>query len=364
MKTWFRFQNAADDPSTAEIHILDYIGNWDDDWFARNFGLDMGVTARAFVEQLAALPDSVKAIHVHINSPGGDVQAGVNIANALRDQQTSKGRTVETFVDGIAASIASVIAMAGSKVHISDNGLLMIHNPWSATLGDAREMRKMADVLDAMRAQIVATYKWHSALDEDKLVALMDAETWMDADEAIANGLATDKVEGLRAAAAFDAKGVSKFKVPEKFKARVDGFLAPAEKPIQKPQPASAADVLRICREASLPIAFAEQLVADQLPIEQATARVSAEKTRVAEATTRATGITALCVRVKLPDLAAGYINGSMPVEDVKKHLATITAKLDGRIATDGGLDPNHGTTPKPVIDTVAVYDSLNSKKE
>src|SRR5688500_3592917 len=99
MKSWFRFQNLAANPAVAEIHILDLIGGWDEDWIARNYGYDMGVTARAFVEQLAALADTVTTIHVHINSPGGDVQGGINIANALREQQTSKGRTVETFVD-------------------------------------------------------------------------------------------------------------------------------------------------------------------------------------------------------------------------------------------------------------------------
>src|SRR5262249_31261956 len=152
-RQWFNIATSDETPTVADIHIIDYIGGWDDDWLARNWGYEMGVTAKQFVEDLAAIPAGVATLKVHINSPGGDVQAGINIANALREQQVSKGRTVETFVDGIAASIASAIAMAGSKVHMADNALLMVHNPWSLAIGNAGEMRKVADILDTMRNQ-------------------------------------------------------------------------------------------------------------------------------------------------------------------------------------------------------------------
>ena len=340
MRTWFHIKNAADDPSIVEISIIDYIGSWDDDWFARNFGLDMGVTARAFVEQLAALPASVTAIHLHINSPGGDVQAGINIANALRDQQVSKGRVVETFIDGIAASIASAIAMAGSKVTIGDNALLMVHNPYVMALGDASELRKTADILDTMRAQVVATYQWHSPLDDAALVALMDAETWMDADLAIANGFATDKMEGLKAVASLDRRGMAKFTVPEKFCARVDALLAPA--PVDPPAPvaASARDVLRLCREGGVHD-LAEGLITAGATSEAVTAAIAEAKTTRAAAAARATEITALCATAKLLELADGYIAGAMTTSAIKAHLTTLTAKLD-QIEIDGGLPPDH----------------------
>jgi ATP-dependent protease ClpP protease subunit len=90
---WFRIENSTDQPTDVDIHIVDVIAGWDDDWLARNFGYDMGVTARAFVEALAKLDANVTTIRVHINSPGGDVFAAMNIANALREQQMSKGRT-------------------------------------------------------------------------------------------------------------------------------------------------------------------------------------------------------------------------------------------------------------------------------
>lgn len=339
MKTWFTFKNAADDASVVDIHIIDFIGSWDDDWLARNWGYEMGVTARQFVEELAKLPTSVKALNVHINSPGGDVQGGVNIANALRNEQTSKGRKVETYIDGIAASIASVIAMAGSKVHIADNALVMVHNPWGLAIGDAGELRKTADILDTMRNQIVASYKWHSPLEDSKLVALMDAETWMDADEALANGLATDKVQGLAAAASINRRGAAKLNVPEKFKARVNAWLEP-ESPAP-PAAASAAEVLRLCREGEC-LDLAEGLLAANATLADATAKVTTEKQARADRKKRADAITKLCADAKVPELTGGYIAGAMTVEAVKGHLATITAKLD-KAEIDTGLSPDAG---------------------
>jgi len=339
-REWFRFHNSTSDPTVAEIHIIDFIGSWDDDWFARNWGYEMGVTARAFVEELAKLPESVKAIHLHINSPGGDIQAGINITNALREQQASKGRSVETFIDGIAASIASVIAMAGSKVHIGDNALVMIHNPWGLAIGSAAEMRKTAEVLDTMRGQIIATYQWHSALEKDALATLMDAETWMDADEAIKNGFATDKVAGLKAAASITREAAAKLSVPERFKNRVNAFLKPADD--EKPSATQAADVVRACADAGLDISFANVLIASKADMTSVQARIDAEKAARAAAKTRSDEIAALCTLAKLPELAEGYAAGGMSIEAVRHHLTTIKAKVSqGEI--DAGLNPDDG---------------------
>jgi ATP-dependent protease ClpP protease subunit len=339
-RQWFRFENAANDETVVDIHILDLIGGWDDDWIARNFGYDMGVTARAFVEQLAALPENVNTIRVHINSPGGDVFAGVTIANALREQ-AAKGRTVETIIDGIAASIASVIAMAGSTITIADNALVMIHNPWSIAVGEAKDFRKTADELDVIRNTIVATYKWHSSLSDEDIVALMDATTYMDADEAIAKGFATAKVEGLKAAASIDPRAMAKLTIPDKFRDRVAQLVKPAPTPAPAPEPAAAADVLRLCREGEC-LDLAEALIGDKATIDIVQARVTETKTQRAAAAARATEITAICTTAKLPELAPGYISGGMSPADVRAHLVTITAKLD-TAEIDGGLKPDHG---------------------
>jgi len=361
MRTWYRFQNAADDPSTVDIHIIDFIGDWIDDFYNRNFGYDLALTAKAFVEELSKLPDAVRNIRVHINSPGGDVFGAVNIANALREQQASKGRTVETIVDGLAASAASIVMMAGSKVTVADNALVMVHNPWTIALGAAGDMRKAADMLDQVRATIIATYQWHSKKSNDELAALMDAETWMDADQAIEHGLATDKREGLKAAASLNPKGVATLKVPDKFKARVDALL---EKPADPPKAMPAADVLKACREGGC-LTLAEDLITEHATADQVQARITETKTRTQQATARATEIRALCATAKLPELADGYITGQMAIADIQAHLTTLTAKLD-RIEIDGALPPDHGAGSQARLSATEIYAARNTppKKE
>jgi ATP-dependent protease ClpP protease subunit len=358
-REWFRFHNTASDPTVAEIHIIDIIGDWVDEMINEYYGMTATVTAKAFVDQLAKLPDAVTTIKVHINSPGGDVFAATNIANALRDQQLSKGRTVDTVIDGLAASAASIIAMAGKTVTIADNGMLMIHDPWTGCVGNSAAMRKTADTLDAIRNTIVATYKWHSSLDDDAIVAMMDdAETWMGADEAIANGFATAKVDGLKAAASIDRHAVAVLKVPEKFKARVDALLKPAEPAPAAPVAAAAADVLARVSAAGLDLAFATALVSAALPLDQVTARIETAKTEKAHASARTSEIRALCATASQGDLAETFIAGGLSVDGVRATLTNITAKLD-RVNIDGGLNPETGTA-KVKIDPSAVYAARN----
>lgn len=358
-RQWFRFDNKADESTAVDIHIIDFIGDWIDDLYKRNGFLDLGVTARDFVEQLAKLPENVTTIRVHINSPGGDVMAGVNIANALRDQQSSKGRTVETYVDGMAASIASVIAMAGSKVHIADNALVMVHNPWSVAIGEAKDMRKNADVLDTVREQIIATYKWHTNLSDEEIVALMDAETWMTADEAITNGFATDKIEGLKAAASITPLAMNRLKVPEQYKARVDALIAkPAPTP-EAPQPAAAADVMALCAEAGLDLAFAQAVLGSNATIEDVKSKVAGEKDSRANAQQRADAITAACAAAKMPERASVYIASALPLDEVTKDLTNLKAALD-KAEIDTGISPDQGAGAKARINVTAVYADLN----
>jgi ATP-dependent protease ClpP protease subunit len=365
MKPWYRFQNAAADPSVAEIFIVDLIGSWYDEFWRAYYGESV-VTAKSFLAELAKLDDSVKSIKVHINSPGGDVFAAVNIANALREQQVAKGRTVETIVDGLAASAASIVMMAGSTIRIADNALVMVHNPYTWGVGNAKDMRKYADELDTIRTAIVATYKWHSKLSDDELIALLDAETWMDADEAIARGFATDKVEGFKAAASIDPKALTKLAVPDKFRARVDALLTPAQ---PEPQPAAATDVLKACADAGLKdVDFATTLIQSKATLDQVTARIATEKETRAKAKARADEITAACALAQHPELAAGYISGSMAAADVKQQLTIINGKIDAaRGNIDTSLKPDAGagaTPPKNDLDPQAIYDARKPKKE
>lgn len=359
-REWYRFQMVAADPSVVDIQIIDAIGSWDDDFFNRLYGEALfGITARAFVEQLAALPAAVKAIHVHINSPGGDVQGSINIANALRDQQLTKGRSVEAYIDGMAASAASIVAMAGGVVHMADNALMMIHKPVGALMGTAKDMRAMADALDTVTLnQIIKTYNWHSSMSTDEIGALMDAETWMDADMAIANGFATDKVEGLQATASISPIALATLKVPEKFKARVQALLKKDEDPAAA-QPAAAADILARVSAAGLDLAMATALVALALPLDQVDARIASAKAEKVAAVTRANDIRAICATAKQSDLAETFITGGLSVEGVRAILTSLAAKLD-QVTIDGTLKPDSGTAKVTTIDTAAVYAARN----
>jgi ATP-dependent protease ClpP protease subunit len=354
-RQWFRIENQADDPSIVDIFIIDIIGDWIDELINEYYGMTATVTAKAFVDRLAKLPEAVKTIRVHINSPGGDVFAAVNIANALRDQQTSKSRAVETIVDGLAASAASIVMMAGKTVAIADNAMVMVHNPWSIAIGSAADMRKSADTLDAIRNTIIATYKWHSSLDDVELIALMDADTWMDADEAIANGFATEKVEGLKAAASIDPRGLAKLTVPDKYRARVDALLA---KPAEPPKAADAVEIIKACRKGDCS-ELAEELVAAKATTERVTARIAEVGEQKRQAKARADEISALCATAKLPELAAGYVAGSMSLADIRTHLTTITAKVD-HVEIHHHVSPDAGAVRKPVIDVTAVYAARN----
>lgn len=132
-----------------------------------------------------------KPITVRINSPGGDVVEAQAIYNALRRHSDSGGEvTIE--VDALAASAASFIAMAGDKVRMAENAMMMIHKAWSIAIGNADEMRASAGVLDKFDGVLAATYAAKSGIDVRDITELLAAETWLTAEEAIEKGLADE----------------------------------------------------------------------------------------------------------------------------------------------------------------------------
>lgn len=194
---WFEIKNAAEGDGPAQVFIYEEI----DDWW--------GLSAKDFVQQLAAL--DVDAIDLHINSPGGSVFDGHAIFNALRNHKA----TVTTYIDGLAASIASEIALAGDKVIIAENGTMMIHDPYGMCVGGSGDMRKMADVLDKLRDTIAMAYVAKTGKDADEINAAMAEETWLVGQEAVDFGLADEVGAEMKAAACaqFDFKALG-FKHP------------------------------------------------------------------------------------------------------------------------------------------------------
>jgi ATP-dependent protease ClpP protease subunit len=379
-RAWFEFSAKAADPTVAEVSIFGLIGDWIDDLF----GFDVTTTAKSFAEALAKLPDTVKTIRVRINSPGGDAFGGVTIANILRAEQT-KGRTVETIVEGLAASAASIVAMGGSVVRMADNALMMVHAPWSAVAGNANEMRAQADLLDQIRDALVKTYQWHSELSAEDIIDLIDGPdgqgTWMSADDAITYGFATEKAEGLKAAASIDPRTMGKLAVPPEFAARVEALLAqdgldldagvrvdpvaPAQETLAasidtKPEAMTALAVLSSCQDYGLDIAFAQTLMGKT--VAEVADLISAETQSRAASATRAADIRATCKMAGQTELAEGYVSSGMTLAAVKTHMATIKAKLD-KAEIDAGLKPDatpgHGSRAS-VIDIASVYAERN----
>lgn len=148
---------------------------------------DMGEFSAVTLSKRLAELGEVSKINVYINSYGGEVAEGLAIYNALKRHKAK----VTTYCDGFAASIASVIFMAGDERVMNDSSLLMIHNAWSLAIGNAEELRKQADDLDTITKASVVAYKAHSTLSEEEIKDLMDKETWILPDEALEYGFAT-----------------------------------------------------------------------------------------------------------------------------------------------------------------------------
>lgn len=142
-----------------------------------------GIQAATIVE---GIPADATEIIVRIHSPGGSVGDGIAIYNALRDHPAD----VTTIVDGYAASIASVIMLAGDEVRVHKSSLIFIHNPFTTTQGDSKELRKVADDLDLHGRQILEIYKDHTGKTTEELAQMLDDETWMTGQMAIENGFA------------------------------------------------------------------------------------------------------------------------------------------------------------------------------
>lgn len=154
------------------------------------------ITPQTFKSEMDSLGD-ISELNVYINSDGGDVFAGQAIHSMLKRHKAH----VNVYIDGIAASIASVIAMAGDTVYMPRNSMMMIHSPWTIAMGNATDFRKMADDLDAARESMIAAYQDKSGVERDELISLLESETWLSAERAVELGFA-DEIEQTKQIAA------------------------------------------------------------------------------------------------------------------------------------------------------------------
>jgi ATP-dependent Clp endopeptidase proteolytic subunit ClpP len=220
--SWYEITNVAD--NAAEISITDEIGLF-------------GVNAASFINNLKSLRG--KRLNVAINSPGGEIFEGNAIFNALR--QYSGG--VDTSISALAASMASVIAMAGQKRSIAENGMFMIHNPWMFTRGESKDLKKDAKLLDDLKSSIITTYAGATGISREDLSKMMDAETWLTAREALDLGFVTEISPPIRASASYFRFDIHQFEnCPNNFMVKTipEKVDAPAEdKPVAKETPVS-----------------------------------------------------------------------------------------------------------------------------
>lgn len=275
MRPCFTFKAKANDDTTTILAIDDEIGFW-------------GVQASDFRTALNAVKSP--KIKVSINSPGGDVFAGLAIYNMLRGAAKA-GKDIETEVVGVAASAASLILMAGDKRTAPKNTFVMVHNPWGVAIGNADEMRDTADVLDKIGASLQSTYVERTGQPENAISAMLAVDTWMTADEALASGFVTEVTDAVQANASFD---MDKADLPEHIRA-----IYAAAKPNDK----------------------TPEQIAEEERVRAETERVAAEAARAASPD--AAAVHALAVKAGLTDHADFLAVASTSVKDGTERVNT-----------------------------------------
>lgn len=320
-KNWYSIQaKQQGDEKVTEIRIYDEIGFW-------------GTTAKAFTDRLDEVSADATRILVSINSPGGNVFDAFAIYNAL----VRNDLPVTTRVDGVAASAASLVFMAGNDRVMPENAMLMIHNAWTLAAGTAEDLRNTAEMMDRATNGIVAAYA-RSGTSDDEIIAMMDATTWMDALEAQSLGFATAMEAPVKLVAHADAvELLAQHKgVPDELLAALqaetptsasepkadplppdsspaDPTPAPSSDPDPEPMNASqlAAHVYAECRTRQIPH------LAEGIVLSSSLADKAAVQARLEEAEQ----IAGICLAAKLQDRAAEFITAGLNVEQVRARL-------------------------------------------
>lgn len=368
MKTWYSIK--AQGQNEAVIDIFDIIGYW-------------GISARDFIDDLKRLGDSIQNIRVRINSDGGEVFDGIAIYNALKRHPANV--TVEVY--GIAASIASIIAMAGDKIVMPANTFMFIHDPLAIVIGDSEDMKSMADTLDKIASALQSTYMVKSGKSEKEVKKWMNEDTWFSAEEALAAGLADEVTDAVKMAA---NANLGKFKnLPEGLKpfASEDVIVPDNRDPSTSSgrtatNPNTNTDTNTSSDTSTVPAPTPEELTA---AAEKCARDILAECTRagVPEAATSfldrglsadevkakladADKVRARCLAAKLPDRANNYIKAGMTAKEVADDLFDVLIarqgpEIDGKF---GPESPTMKSTQPHVIDIRAINKRYQDKEK
>jgi ATP-dependent protease ClpP protease subunit len=316
-KSWYTLQASGEaEQRNIEIFVYGEIGAW-------------GVTANQFVQDLRAMDDGTSPVIVAFNSIGGDLFDGLAIHNAL----SRLGERCTGRIDALAASAASVAVCGAHRVVIAANAMLMIHNPYTFTSGDAEDFRRVADVLDQTLEAIIAAYKAKAPdIDNAELRRMVNAETWLTANEAVALGLADEVGDGLKVSACLGQGSVlQRFQhAPPELLAQLDE--EPEVEP-PEPDPAPVLDAAKLALMVTQGCAAAgiSNLVD---PILAATKLES--ETVIQAALIKAKALHGLCVAARLPELTGEFISAGLDEAAVRARL------FDKLVSSGGGFEINN----------------------
>lgn len=324
-RSWFQFQNAAVD-NVASVSIFDEIGYY-------------GVTAKDFIAELSNL--TAATINLDINSPGGSVFDGIAIYNALANRAKA-GTVINVTVLGVAASVASVIAMAGTTIKMPANTFMMIHNPWGNVSGGSSDMREYADLLDKIANSLVATYVVRTGKPEADIRALLQTDTWLTADEALALGFCDEVVAAYDVSAKFNMDVL-----PENVKSAFIKNQA-GRTVTQVPATTCQPELTFFDKLSALATQAGMQEYAGMWAM---SAGVTLDS--VSKAITEAREITALCALVKQPLMAGQLIRSGSSIGNARFALTEFLAADDEQKVTDttqrNGIATVQNVGPVPI---------------
>ncbi|MBV4534146.1 Clp protease ClpP [Pseudomonas sp. SWRI107] len=328
---WYRISAATKaegateaEPSPIEIYIYGEIGGW-------------GITANQFLRDLKAVDDGVSPVQVAFNTNGGDLFEGVAIHNALN----RLGERCTARIDALAASAGSVAVCGAHRVVMASNAILMIHNPYTWIEGDADELRRVADVLDQAFEVIIAAYKAKSPdIDEAELRRLVNDESWLTAEEALALGLVDEIGSGVQVRACL-GNGAAMARYQKTPQPLLDQLASkpPADDPVKPPAPnkpdvsdstALALMITQDCTKAGIGN-LAETLIASTKLVDKAT---------VQAALATAKGIHDLCVAARLPELTKEYVTAGLGADAVRARL------FEKLVGSGKGFEINNSLPP------------------
>jgi len=319
MKSWYTIRART---SGTEVLIYDEIGAY-------------GVTAKGFLAELGALPDDA-AIDLRLNSPGGSVFDAVAIYNALKRHAGD----ITVWIDGIAASAASYIAMAGDTIVMPENAFLMIHDPSGLVMGTAEDMRSTAEALDKVKGSLIQGYASKSGKGDEEIAALMAAETWLDAKDALDLGFIDRIAEPVKLAASFD---VARFR----------------NAPPEVVEAASEVDEPAAPEPQSEGVAYANTLPDPEHPAAETPTMAASESAMAdtatvrAEAMAHARAVIDLCRLAGQPQMAGRFLEEDVALDEVRNRL--LAAKAEATLdITAAHAQPGRAATTQSWGDVIA----------